>query len=99
VYAMKKARVLRVEARRRPVAAGVTARSAWDWYAESCSCGLPSGDRRAHPRARPSQRLPAGDWRVWILIDALRGGIRDAFPEGPVPQRDLRSVHASRVMG
>ena len=33
------------------------------------------------------------------LIDALRGGIRDAFPEGLVPKPDFRPVHASRVMG
>ena len=39
----------------RPV---VTDRSAWDWYAESCSCGLSPGDCRAHPRARTSQRPP-----------------------------------------
>ena len=33
------------------------------------------------------------------LIDALRGGIRDAFPEGLVPKHDLRTVHASRIQG
>jgi hypothetical protein len=33
------------------------------------------------------------------LIDALRGGIRDAFPEGLVPQPNLRPVHAARVLG
>ena len=27
-------------------------RSAWDWYAESCSCGHPPGNCRVHPRAR-----------------------------------------------
>jgi hypothetical protein len=31
------------------------------------------------------------------LMDALRGGIRDAFPEGRRPKPELRSVHASRV--
>ena len=35
MYGMKKTRVSRVEARRRPVAA-VADRSRWDWYAESC---------------------------------------------------------------
>ena len=29
----------------------VVDRSPWDWYAESCSCGLPPGECRAHPRA------------------------------------------------
>ena len=33
MYGMKRARVLRVETRRRPVAAAVTDRSPWDWYA------------------------------------------------------------------
>jgi hypothetical protein len=90
-----------------------TDRSPWEWYAESCSCGLAPGECREHPRARASQRAPAGDWRVWAyvagrgagktragdLIDALRGGIRDAFPTGLVPRADFRHVHASRVMG
>jgi len=35
VYGMKKTRVLRVDARRRPVASTVTDRSPWDCYAES----------------------------------------------------------------
>jgi hypothetical protein len=33
------------------------------------------------------------------LIDALRGGVRDAFPEGLLPKRDIRPVHASKVLG
>jgi hypothetical protein len=33
------------------------------------------------------------------LIDALRGGIRDAFPHGLVPRPEFRNFHASRVMG
>jgi hypothetical protein len=33
------------------------------------------------------------------LIDALRGGIRDAFPKGLVPGPNLHPVHASRVLG
>ena len=53
MYGMKKARVSRVEARRRPVAA-VADRSPWDWYAGSCSCGLPPGDCRARPGSRSS---------------------------------------------
>ena len=61
MYGMKRARVLRVEARRRPVAAEVTDRSPWDWYAQSCPCGLPPGECRASPRpaepAAPRGRL------------------------------------------
>ena len=33
------------------------------------------------------------------MIDALRGGVRDAFPEGLVPPPNLRPVHAGRVLG
>ena len=52
----------------------VTDRSPWDWYAESCPCGLPSGECREHPRARPTQRPPAGDWRVWAYIAGRGAG-------------------------
>ena len=32
-------------------------------------------------------------------MDALRGGIRDAFPDGLKPKPCFRAMHASRVMG
>jgi Terminase large subunit, T4likevirus-type, N-terminal len=51
-----------------------TDRSPWDWYAESCACGLPAGECRAHPRARPTQRAPAGGWRVWAYIAGRGAG-------------------------
>jgi phage terminase large subunit-like protein len=54
--------------------AEVADRSPWEWYHESCSCGLPSGDCRAHPRARLSQRPPAGDWRVWAYVAGRGAG-------------------------
>jgi phage terminase large subunit-like protein len=31
------------------------------------------------------------------LMDALRGGVRDRFPEGRIEQSNLRTVHAARV--
>ncbi len=74
MYAAKKSRVLRVEARRRPAVVAVADRSPWDWYAESCPCGLPPGDCRAHPRARPSQRPPPSDWRVWAYVAGRGAG-------------------------
>ena len=74
MYGAKKTRLLRIEARRRPPAAIVIDRSAWDWYAESCACGLPAGECRAHPRARPTQRPPAGDWRVWAYVAGRGAG-------------------------
>jgi Terminase large subunit, T4likevirus-type, N-terminal len=74
MYAAKKARVLRVEARRRPAVVAGADPSPWDWYAGSCTCGLPPGDCRAHPRARPSQRPPASDWRVWAYVAGRGAG-------------------------
>jgi hypothetical protein len=43
-------------------------RRRWDWYAEGCPCGLPAGACTVHPRARPGQRPPEGDWRVFLLL-------------------------------
>ena len=54
--------------------AEVTDRSPWDWYAESCPCGLPPGECRVHPRARPTQRPPEGDWRVWAYVAGRGAG-------------------------
>ena len=56
------------------VRAEVTDRSAWDWYAESCPCSLPAGECRTHPRARSTQRPPAGDWRVWAYVAGRGAG-------------------------
>ena len=54
-------RIKGLKARAQHAQAQVTIdRSAWDWYAESCSCGLPPGECRVHPRARPTQRPPRG---------------------------------------
>jgi len=89
-------RIVKLESSQDGETAQITDRLAWDWYAESCSCGLPAGGCRAHPRGRPSQRPPSGDWRVWAM-DALRGGIRDALPDGSVPARDFARVHVSRL--
>ena len=46
----------------------------WDWYAQSCPCGVPPGECRAHPRARLTQRPPAGDWRVWAYVAGRGAG-------------------------
>jgi phage terminase large subunit-like protein len=51
-----------------------SARETHDWYAESCPCGKPSGACTEHPRARQSQRPPAGDWRVWAYIAGRGAG-------------------------
>ena len=67
-------RLARAKARLGAVPAEVTDRSPWDWYAESCSCGVPPGDCRAHPRARPTQRPPEGDWRVWAYVAGRGAG-------------------------
>ena len=70
------ARVARAEVKVRllRVAPAVADRSPWAWYDESCACELPAGDCRAHPRARLSQRPPAGDWRVWAYVAGRGAG-------------------------
>jgi hypothetical protein len=76
---------------------------------------LESGDLLIHPRCarltnafqtyRRQRRggelldYPADGHPEEDLIDALRGGIRDVFPEGLAPQLNARRVHASRIMG
>ena len=67
-------RARRVKARSGKSQAALTDHSPWEWYSEFCSCGLPPGDCRAHPRARTSQRPPGGDWRVWAYIAGRGAG-------------------------
>src|SRR5437660_359674 len=67
-------RLDRLERRRRKVEVTGADRAPWDWYAEGCPCGLPPGECRAHPRARPGQRPPAGDWRVFLLLGGRGAG-------------------------
>ena len=40
----------------------------YEWYGDGCPCGLECGECRIHPRARPNQRPPAGEWRTWQLL-------------------------------
>jgi len=76
---------------------------------------LESGNLLIHPRCLRlkaafqsySRQRRGGEWTDFPadghpeedLIDALRGGIRDAFPAGLAPQLNLRPVHASRILG
>ena len=73
MYGTRNTRLLRIEARRRRPTAIVVDRSPWDWYGQSCSCGLPPGECRASP-SRASQRPPAGDWRVWGYVGGRGAG-------------------------
>jgi Terminase large subunit, T4likevirus-type, N-terminal len=75
VFAME-TRLARVKAGLGPPAGEITDRAPWDWYAESCPCpGAPGpGACREHPRARTSQRPPAGDWRVWGYVAGRGAG-------------------------
>ena len=57
-----------------------------------CSPARPT--RRRVDRLHPADGHPEED-----MIDALRGGVRDAFPEGLVPPPNLSAVHAGRVLG
>jgi phage terminase large subunit-like protein len=43
-------------------------RSAWDWYGDSCQCGLEPGECKVHHRARASQRPPTGQWSKHLLL-------------------------------
>ena len=59
------------------VQAEVTDRSPWDWYAESCPCGLPPGECRAHPRAGPPSGPPRAtgeSGRTWPDAGRARRG-------------------------
>ena len=76
---------------------------------------LESGNLLIHPRClrlkdafqNYSRQRRGGEWIDYPadghpeedLIDALRGGIRDVFPDGLAAPPNLRPVHASRVLG
>ncbi len=76
---------------------------------------LESGNLLIHPRCTRlrdafqtyARQRRGGEWIDYPadghpeedMIDALRGGVRDAFPEGLVPPPNLRPVHAGRVLG
>lgn len=67
-WRMVRARLARLERLRGPVADRSGGPARFDWYGETCPCGVPPGDCREHPRARPSQRPPGGDWRTWLVL-------------------------------
>ncbi len=95
MYGTKRTRLLRIEARRRPVGAEVTDRSPWDWYGQSCSCGLPPGECRASPS--PREPAPARRRLASVgLCGRARGG-QDARRRllGSAPRRDRR--HEARL--
>jgi hypothetical protein len=46
----------------------------FDWYGESCPCGLPLGECKKHPRARASQRPPEGEWNKWFMMGGRGSG-------------------------
>ncbi len=46
----------------------------YDWYADACPCGVAPGKCRTHPRARPAQRPPEGDWRTWLMLMGRAAG-------------------------
>jgi len=68
------ARIAALDARRPLRAPKGTDRAPWDWYADSCSCGHAPGGCAVHPRGRPGQRPPAGDWRVWAYVAGRGAG-------------------------
>src|SRR5262249_44429235 len=68
------ARILGLESSAQSRSVVITDRSRWDWCAQTCPCGHPPGECRVHPRARASQRAPAGDWRVWAYVAGRGAG-------------------------
>ena len=79
----------------------------FDWYGDGCPCGLASGECREHPRARPSQRPPAGDWRTWLLLMGRGSGktrsaaewVRHRVETGPVASDRPGGGHGGRRAG
>lgn len=67
-------RIAQLERALGPARPAIADRSPWDWFADSCPCGLPAGECREHPRARPAQRPPDGDWRTWLLLGGRAAG-------------------------
>jgi phage terminase large subunit-like protein len=67
-------RIARADLKIGPARAIVTDRSPWDWYSQSCPCGQPPGVCTVHPRARPSQRPPEGNWTVWAYVAGRGAG-------------------------
>jgi phage terminase large subunit-like protein len=64
-----KARVERLErARRTTPGAERPDPARFDWYGTGCPCGLEPGQCKEHPRARPAQRPPEGEWRTWLAL-------------------------------
>lgn len=49
-------------------------RRRFDWFGSTCPCGLPLGECREHPRARPNQRPPSRDWRTWLYMAGRGAG-------------------------
>lgn len=58
----------------RPVDDGRGDRAPWDWFALTCPCAKPAGECQVHPRARPAQRPPEGDWRTWLYMSGRGSG-------------------------
>jgi hypothetical protein len=62
-------RLARLEASRPKIVEAAPAEwESFDWYASGCPCGKMAGECSIHPRARPNQCPPAGDWRTWMLL-------------------------------
>src|SRR6516162_5865545 len=71
---VRKALIKRIERLERRQAAPPGDPELWNWFAEGCPCGVPPGECRVHPRARPGQRPPADDWRVFLLLGGRGAG-------------------------
>ena len=61
-------RIAALEREQPPAVDGPVDKVAFDWYATSCPCKLPLGECKQHPRARPSQRPPEGEWTKLLQL-------------------------------
>jgi hypothetical protein len=68
-----RARIARLRSEPMPTDSGADA-ARFDWYSDGCPCGKPAGECRDHPRARPAQRPPEGDWRIFLLLGGRGAG-------------------------
>ena len=84
-------------------ARGVPERTAQRWANEpGVRAQVESLHRQTYCRQRRGGQwidFPADGHPEEDLIHALRGGVRDAFPQGLVPPPNIRPVPASRIMG
>jgi Terminase large subunit, T4likevirus-type, N-terminal len=70
-------------------------RARYDWFGGVCPCGLEPGACIIHPRARPSQRPPEGDWNTLLALAGRGWGKTRASTEWL--RREIESGRSRRA--